>query len=429
MSTPEAAAAAAVAIPDRVPPLSELLRAENLSHCLDPFIQGAVDGALLFDKDGRRHGGASVDGSPMQQWEQLPAEAEAAMRGSGPSSFGLGDHVFDVRAQYAGTERVGVLVVSRRADGTDARDLGLADALSAVVGQLLHAGFATWVTSEMHLATSQSTHAALTRQNAELQRAVTHLRELDKLKSNFLATVSHELRTPLTSIIGFSEMLIDGIAGDLVDDQAEYVRTILSRGEELLELISQLLEMSQLEVGALRLDLRPADLGEVFDHAIETVKLAADQAKVTISRETDPDLPPVLVDAKKLDRVLVNLIGNAIKFSREGSVVTLTAAKAPIRKPFAEETLFGEEVADAVRVTVQDQGKGIPEESARADLRRLLSGRRRTDAKARRRRTRTFDRAQPSQGAWRRRVGRVRGRRGHVDALHGADRDGRAFDK
>jgi signal transduction histidine kinase len=142
----------------------------------------------------------------------------------------------------------------------------------------------------------------------------------------------------------------------------EYVRTILSRGEELLQLISQLLEMSQLEVGALRLDLRPTALEAVFDRAIRSVQLSADQAKVKISGARSSDLPAVLVDAEKLHRVLVNLLGNAIKFSRKDGVVTLGAARAPIRKPFAEETLFGEEIADAVRVTVEDHGVGIPED-------------------------------------------------------------------
>jgi signal transduction histidine kinase len=353
------AGAASLAIPDRVPSLPELLRADDLRRCLAPFLAGAVDGALLFDRDGRLHGGAAGGTSPMRVWEQVPAEAEAALRSAGTSSFGLGHHVFDVRAVYAGTDRVGLLVVSRHANRSDARDVGLADALAAVVGQLLHAGFAAWVTSEMHLASSQSSHDALTKQNAELQRAIAHLREIDELKSNFLATVSHELRTPLTSIIGFSEMLIDGIAGDLAAEQIEYVRPFLHRGEELLQLISQLLEMSQMEVGALRLDLRAVPLHDVIARAVESVRLAATQAGVRIDEPSD-ESPTVLCDPEKLHRVLVNLIGNAIKFSRGGGTVTLAAVPAPIRQPFAEETLFGEEIADAVRVTVRDTGVGIP---------------------------------------------------------------------
>jgi signal transduction histidine kinase len=189
---------------------------------------------------------------------------------------------------------------------------------------------------------------------------VQHLRELDQLKSNFLATVSHELRTPLTSVIGFSEMLLEGLAGSLNDEQAEYVRTILARGEELLELITQILEMSQLEFGALRLDLQRAALPELADRAIEAVRLHAEAAKVELINAIE-GVPAVLVDPDKMQRVLVNLLGNAVKFSQAGSV-RITAGLAPIRRPFREETLFGEEDSDAVRVTVTDTGMGIAPE-------------------------------------------------------------------
>ncbi|MEM6290267.1 MAG: HAMP domain-containing sensor histidine kinase [Myxococcota bacterium] len=348
-------------IPDRVPPLSDLIRDSDLTRTLRPFLGGTVHGAALFAQDGTRFAGAHADDGPMVTWEQLPPEAAASLQRGAASSFGIGDCVFDVRAVYAGTERVGSLVVSRAAVGGDARDEGLADALCGVVAMLLQAGFATWVTSEMHLASSQSAHAALTSRNSELERAVAHLRELDKLKSNFLATVSHELRTPLTSVIGFSEMLIEGLAGPLNEEQIEYVQTILNRGEELLTLISHVLEMSQLEVGTIRLDLHPQDLRMILDRAVETLRPSADAASVTIDVQvaTENALPSVLVDAEKTQRVFQNLIGNAIKFSRPGCVVSVLAAPAPIRKPFQEETLFGEEADDAVRITVRDQGIGI----------------------------------------------------------------------
>ncbi|MBV1862258.1 MAG: HAMP domain-containing histidine kinase, partial [Nannocystaceae bacterium] len=315
----------------------------------------------MFARDGTLFAGAHADGGSMASWEQLPPEAAASMQRGGSSSFGIGNSVFDVRAVYAGTERVGVLVVARAAEPTDVRDATVADALVGVVAMLLQAGYATWVTSEMHLATSESAHTAMTKRNSELERAVAHLRELDKLKSNFLATVSHELRTPLTSVIGFSEMLIEGLAGPLNEEQSEYVTTILDRGEELLTLISHVLEMSQLEVGTLRLDLESQPLSRILARAVETLRPAADTSSVHIDVQVpgDDSLPSVLVDAEKTQRVLQNLIGNAIKFSKPGSVITVTATPAPIRKPFQEETLFGEEADDAVRLTVTDQGIGI----------------------------------------------------------------------
>lgn len=345
---------------DRTPPLSELVRARDLERCLEPFVVGAVDGVMLFGAEGVPYAGKIAGRSPLARWEQLPPEAVAALRGRG--QFGIGDHVFDVRPSYAGTDRVGVLVLSRLAEQSDARDERMADALVGMLTQLLQAGFATWVTSELHLAASESSHRALTQRNTELERAVAHLREIDELKSNFLATVSHELRTPLTSVIGFSEMLLEGLAGDLAPEQAEYVRTIMARGEELLALISQVLEMSQLEMGAIRLDLAAHRLETIVERAVATLKLVADQAGIEIVVDVGEGLPRVLADAEKTQRVLLNLVGNALKFSSRGGTVKISAVQAPIRRPFREETLFGEEVDDAVRVTISDTGIGIPED-------------------------------------------------------------------
>jgi len=214
------------------------------------------------------------------------------------------------------------------------------------------------VTSQMHLAASAESHRDLTHRNAELQRAVEHLQQLDKLKSNFLATVSHELRTPLTSVIGFSEMLLEGLAGDLGEEQREYVQTILDRGEELLSLITHLLEMSRLEEGSVRLDLRACTVPGLLDRAIDAVRLSADKGALQLRYEPSA-LPSVVADPEKIQRVLVNLLGNAIKFTPAGGTVMVEACRAPIRRPFQEETLFGEEDPDAVRITVRDSGIGM----------------------------------------------------------------------
>ena len=352
---------------DRPPPLDELVRAEDLERCLAPFVDDIVDGVMLFRADGVPYAGHVASGSPLVCWEQLPPEAIAASHARG--SFGFDDHVFDVRPVYASTDRVGIVVVSRSSEHSRGRDLRLADALGDIVSQLLQAGYATWVTSQLHLAVSESSHQALTQRNAELERAVAHLREVDELKSNFLATVSHELRTPLTSVIGFSEMLLEGLAGELAPEQAEYVRTIMARGEELLALITQVLEMSQLEMGAVRLDLGAHRLHEIVSRAMQTVQLSADRAGVTIVLEEGDDSSGssfasmhVLADAEKVQRVFVNLLGNAIKFSPEGGRITIEAAPAPIQRPFRGETLFGEEADDALCITVRDAGVGIPED-------------------------------------------------------------------
>ncbi|MEX1364415.1 MAG: HAMP domain-containing sensor histidine kinase [Nannocystaceae bacterium] len=346
---------------DRRPELTELVSATDVERCLVPFVAGAVEGVALFADDGPAFAVASRPGGPLTRWETLPAEAMAALRRGAERSFGVDVHRFDVRPLFAGADRAGVLVLARRADAGGALERRLADAVAGVLGQLLQAAFAAWVTSEMHLAASERSHAELTTQNAELQRAVAHLRQLDRLKSNFLATVSHELRTPLTSVIGFSEMLLEGMAGELSAEQREYVQTILGRGEELLSLITQLLEMSQLEGGSVRLQLRPCSVGELISRAFEAVRLSAEQARLVLQPPAEVALG-VIADPDKIQRVLVNLLGNAIKFTPRGGQISVSVARAPIRRPFQEETLFGEEDPDAVRITVRDTGMGIPPE-------------------------------------------------------------------
>ena len=213
----------------------------------------------------------------------------------------------------------------------------------------------------MHLAASERSHEDLTAQNTELQRAVEHLRHIDRLKSNFLATVSHELRTPLTSIIGFSEMLAKGIAGPLNEEQTEYATTILERGEDLLRLITQVLEMSKMEMGTMRLSLASVALADIVARAFSAASIPAERAQVHLIAELEPSIPRVVVDADKVQQVLINLISNAIKFNRVEGTVTVRAELAPIRRPF-EEDFFGEETADALRVSVSDTGIGIPED-------------------------------------------------------------------
>ncbi len=348
-------------VADRSPTLEQIARRDDLERALRPFLAWGLDGLAIFDAEGSAFLVLAEPDSPMAGWEQLPPEAEAAARGLGERRFGLGEREFEARAAYAGADRVGVLVFG--APDSEALRLDeLADAIGGVMGALLQAGFATWVTSELHLAASESSFLALQSQNAELQRAVEHLRELDKLKSNFLATVSHELRTPLTSVIGFAEMLLQGIAGELNEEQNEYVTTIFDRGEELLRLITQILEMSRMEMGMVHLSVAAVAITDMAERSLDAVKLGAERADVTVRHEIEADLPIVTADADKVHQVLVNLLNNAIKFTREGGEVVITAKTAPIKRPFEEEDFFGDEEHDAVAISVRDTGIGIPEE-------------------------------------------------------------------
>ncbi len=157
-------------------------------------------------------------------------------------------------------------------------------------------------------------------------------------------------------------MLLQGIAGDLNEEQGEYVQTILDRGEELLRLITQILEMSRMEMGTVRLSLTSMSVLPVVERALSSVHIAAKKAGVIIRHEIGVGMPDVVIDPDKVQQVLVNLISNAVKFNREGGEVVVSTELAPIRRPFEDEDFFGAEVDDAMMVTVRDTGIGIKSE-------------------------------------------------------------------
>jgi len=108
------------------------------------------------------------------------------------------------------------------------------------------------------------------------------LKDMDRLKSSFLATVSHELRTPLTSIIGYSEMLSEGLVGTLNQEQTDYVRTIMEKGDTLLKLISSILDVTQIEAGKVRLTFEPVNVGDLVSTAVSSIKPQAQKKGLTL---------------------------------------------------------------------------------------------------------------------------------------------------
>ena len=348
---------------ERRPRLQALLRSDNLDRCLQPFLPLGVCGIFVYEVDGPLFLRVVADEEKMPAWESLPDELQhhaGIRRGQGPLVKTEGLRLRG-RPLFAGADRVGLVVFAFcHPTMPDSKCEQLAEALAGVMTAILQAGFATWVTSEMHLEVSETSYNALQQQHFELKRAIEHLQEIDKLKSNFLATVSHELRTPLTSVIGFAEMLLKGIAGPLNEEQHECVGTIFERGEELLRLITQILEMSRMEMGNVHLARSPADVFEMIQRSIRAMQLSADKAQISLRCYLQPDaLPPALVDRDKVHQILLNLIGNALKFSEPNGEIVVSATLAPIGRPFNGETAFGEESNDAIRISVQDWGIGI----------------------------------------------------------------------
>jgi signal transduction histidine kinase len=234
--------------------------------------------------------------------------------------------------------------------------------LKASLDLILFSGHKAFVTSQMHLLSVRESFRELTEKNESLQEAYDRLRELDRLKSNFLATVSHELRTPLTSIIGYSEMLSEGLAGEMKPEQLEFVRTIQDKGGQLLSLIMGLLDVGKLESGTMRLTKRALTIAPVLDEVVSTLTPAARKKGVTLQLDVAPGLPFVRGDPERLRQVFVNLVENAIKFTASGGTVLLRAriAEAPITDGDEEGLTVLAPTRARVEVRVVDTGIGIP---------------------------------------------------------------------
>lgn len=177
----------------------------------------------------------------------------------------------------------------------------------------------------------------------ERTQIVERLEELDQQKSDFVSTVSHELRTPLTSIIGYLEMLQDGDAGPLTDDQLDLLAVGQRNAGRLLALIEDLLTLSRIESGKLRREVAPVDVAELV------ADVAAELRPRVSGRDLDLtiDAAPAVVhgDRDHLERVLFNLVGNALKFTPDGGEVAVVARRHD----------------DEVVLAVRDSGIGIPE--------------------------------------------------------------------
>ncbi|MFP2912039.1 ATP-binding protein [Pyxidicoccus sp. 3LFB2] len=220
-----------------------------------------------------------------------------------------------------------------------------------VLAALVASGQRAYLTTQLHIETMLETHRELETHNAKLAQANTRLKELDRLKSTFLGTVSHELRTPLASIIGYSEMLAEGLAGALNPEQLLYVRTIVEKGESLLNLISSILDLSQIEAGKLRLVIAPVDLSGVIQTAVSSVAPQAQRKGVELEvRLPHGPQPRLTADADKLRQVVVNLLANAVKFTQSGGRVSVVMSEVGAQSELG---------AQGYRVSVEDTGVGI----------------------------------------------------------------------
>src|SRR6267154_2773213 len=189
----------------------------------------------------------------------------------------------------------------------------------------------------------QEANRRLEATNQELLRAKEEAERGSRFKDQFLSTMSHELRTPLNAVLGFSDLLADERYGPLNDRQQRYVTHIHTGGKHLLKLISDILDLSKIEAGRMELTREDVTVSSAFTEVISALYPLAEKKSQVLLQQVEPHIH-VHADAMRFKQVLMNLAGNAIKFTPEGGRIELAARQ----------------VDDQVRVEVRDNGPGIP---------------------------------------------------------------------
>lgn len=175
---------------------------------------------------------------------------------------------------------------------------------------------------------------------------ITHLKEVDRLKTEFIGVASHELRTPVTSLLMSVQLLEEGAVGELNDSQKQVVAVQREDLERLQRLMQELLDLSKLEAGTQPLRYSLIDAEALIQGAISSTRAIANEKQINVKAELDPDLQPLRADRSQIERVLINLISNAIRHSAPGKGIKVRATRD----------------GDQVTFTIEDQGEGIPKE-------------------------------------------------------------------
>ena len=207
---------------------------------------------------------------------------------------------------------------------------------------------------------------------ARVRERTAELEEALRVKTEFLGKMSHELRTPLNHVIGFSDLLKEGMAGPLTPKQATYVDRILTGGKRLLELVTAILDLTEVESGGSRFHLETIPVGSLIQEVVGRFEVQIVQKRLVVTTRLDPELPFVVADHGRLGQALSHLLANAVKFTPDGGRVTVIARRVvwsngrvvdssqPIDQLTARPIAKPEEW---VEFAVEDTGIGIPPEA------------------------------------------------------------------
>ncbi len=207
------------------------------------------------------------------------------------------------------------------------------------------------------MAASRSEHEETEGQNIIcFVRDVSKEKEMDRMKSEFISVASHEMRTPMTSIKNAIDIMLKKKAGDITETQERFLSMAKRNIDRLASLINDLLDISKIEAGKMELNYADMDIRGCVEDVMNTSAPLADQKSITLKAKTDPDLPVLYADAFRLEQVLINLVGNAIKFTPDNGTVSVAVHR---RQDMAD---MPEGAKGSLEISVTDNGSGIPKE-------------------------------------------------------------------
>jgi PAS domain S-box-containing protein len=166
----------------------------------------------------------------------------------------------------------------------------------------------------------QSATAELATQNELLRRQAIELEQASRLKSQFLANMSHEFRTPLNAILGYTHMLLQGVAGDLPANVRRQLTRIDSNGRHLLTIINEILDITRIEAGKMPMQISEFNLNELVPEVMTELDPVISRSKLTVTSRLSPEPPIMISDRQKVKQVIVNLLSNALKFTHQGGI-------------------------------------------------------------------------------------------------------------
>lgn len=267
-----------------------------------------------------------------------------------------------------GDENIAIHAIAEHVDGY-LRKPFVVQALFSVVTQTLQRSRIDRERQRLIAQLRESNREVITHYE-RLEQANRELRTVDKLKSEFLANVGHELRTPLNSIIGFTELLLQGYSGDLSDNQRRQLGMVLQSGNQLLRVVNDVIELAMLNAGQIELHQEYLPLGKIIDDVIQDVQAQAHQKHLPLVKHSEESLPLCYCSREKVRLIILNLLNNAIKFSSSGTITIATRLLSSLSGVSIPEDVAaphsvpesGSALSQHVVVSVSDQGIGIDED-------------------------------------------------------------------